>query len=62
MLLLDTELRGKRWKKRFYFDKNWLNFEEVGDIVEKAWRKQQYGSRLCKLQHRIKKCRMELLN
>ncbi|XP_071920734.1 uncharacterized protein [Coffea arabica] len=41
MLWLDTEPRGKGWKKRFYFDKNWLNFGEVGDIVANAWGKQQ---------------------
>ena len=51
MLLLDIESKGKKWKKRFYFDRNSLNFSEVGDIVQKAWRKEQSGSRFFKLQH-----------
>ncbi|XP_071918974.1 uncharacterized protein [Coffea arabica] len=28
MLLLDTEPKNKKWKKRFYFDKNWVQHRE----------------------------------
>lgn len=40
MLLLDTEPVGRRWKKRFYFDKRWLQYKEVHNVVGNAWRKE----------------------
>ncbi|XP_071933546.1 uncharacterized protein [Coffea arabica] len=41
MLLLDTEPKYRKWKKRFYFDKNWVQNKEVKGIITTAWGKQQ---------------------
>ena len=57
MLLLDTEPGGRKWKKRFYFDRNWLKNLGVGEVVSRAWSKQQTGSRCYILQLKIKECR-----
>lgn len=37
MLLLDTIPEKKKRKKRFFFDKRWVQKEEARDIIKKAW-------------------------
>ena len=46
---------GKKWKKRFMFDREWLQQENIGEVIGKAWREHQPGSRLYKVQCKIKK-------
>ena len=62
MLLLETEPKSRKWKKRFYFDKNWVQHKEVKGIITTAWGKQQVGSKGFRLQQKIKECRMALLD
>ncbi|XP_071932920.1 uncharacterized protein [Coffea arabica] len=62
MLLVDTKpAMGKRWKKRFMFDRNWFQHKEVGNIVKLAWNTSCIRSRFFKFQFKIKQCRVALL-
>ncbi|XP_027108907.1 uncharacterized protein [Coffea arabica] len=62
MLLVDIKpAMGKRWKKRFVFDRNWLQHKEMGNIVKSAWNTSCIGSRFFKFQFKIKQCRVALL-
>lgn len=36
MILLDTEPKSRKWKRRFYFDRSWLQHKEVGNIIKTA--------------------------
>ncbi|XP_071903082.1 uncharacterized protein [Coffea arabica] len=61
MLLLETEKERKRWKKRFQFDKRWLQHKDIEDVVKKAWSVQCEGTRWFKIKEKIKNCRLALL-
>ena len=61
MLLLDTAPGKERKKKRLYFNKRWLQREGVQQVIEKAWNKEEQGSRVFKITKKIKNCRIELL-
>ncbi|XP_027171528.1 uncharacterized protein LOC113771107 [Coffea eugenioides] len=61
MLLLDTAPGKERKKKRFYFDKRWFQRERVQQVVEKAWHKEEQGSRMFKITKKIRNCRIKLL-
>ena len=45
----------KRWKKRCMFDRRWLQQEDIGEVIGKAWRENQQGSRLYKVNVKSKK-------
>ncbi|XP_027148760.1 uncharacterized protein LOC113749274 [Coffea eugenioides] len=62
MLLLHTEPSGRKWRRRFYFDRRWLQYQEVNGVVKKAWEREQVGSRFYQLKNRIKECRVALLS
>ncbi|XP_027182377.1 uncharacterized protein LOC113780798 [Coffea eugenioides] len=62
MMLLDTDSCGRKWKRRFFFDRNWLKHKEVGELISREWGRQQDGSRCFKLHQKIKSCRFALLN
>ena len=62
MLVLDTNPVGKRWKKRFMFDRRWLLNKKIKEVIGNAWEEQQHGSKLYKVQCKIKKVRVELLS
>ncbi|XP_071921713.1 uncharacterized protein [Coffea arabica] len=51
----------RKEKKRFYFDKRWLQREGVQQVVEKAWHKEEQGSRMFNITKKIKNCGIELL-
>ena len=61
MLLLDTNPGIERKKKRFYFDKRWLQKEGIQQVVEQAWNREEQGSKLFKVTRKIRNCRIELL-
>ena len=62
MLLLHTEPKDRNRKRRFWFDRRWLQYKEVHGVVKRAWGKEQMGSRLFQVKNRIKECRMALLS
>ena len=62
IVLFDTDSKGRKWKRRFFFDMNWVQYKEVGEIISREWGKQQEGSRFFKLHQKIKSCRVALLN
>ncbi|XP_027156321.1 uncharacterized protein LOC113757111 [Coffea eugenioides] len=61
ILLFDTKPTQARRKKRFYFDKRWLQHQEIYEVVEQAWRQGNDGSRMYKVTQKIKLCRTALL-
>ena len=61
MLFLDIDPGKEKKKKRFYFDKRWLQREGVKQVVEGAWQKEEPSSRMFKITKNIKNCRVELL-
>ncbi|XP_071925086.1 uncharacterized protein [Coffea arabica] len=61
ILLLDTQPEKRKWKKCFQFDRRWIEYAGVEEVISKAWKWEQEGSRLYKLQQKIKKCRLALL-
>lgn len=61
ILLIETVPVTERKKQRFYFDKRWLQREGVQQMVERAWNKEEQGSRMFKITKKIKNCRIELL-
>ena len=61
MLSLNTCTEVGKKKRRFYFDKRWLQREEVYKVVERAWQKEEVGSRMFKITKKIRNCRIELL-
>nr|XP_027120622.1 uncharacterized protein LOC113737621 [Coffea arabica] len=61
MLILDT-ISGKRKKrKKFFFDKRWIQREGIGEVIKKAWEEDIRGSRMFRVVHKIKRCRVTLL-
>ena len=48
LLMLDTELARLRKKKRFYFDKRWVQKEGIQQVVERAWNKAEQGTKMFK--------------
>ncbi|XP_071914055.1 uncharacterized protein [Coffea arabica] len=62
MLLLHTEPKGRKWKRKFNFDRRWLQYQKVNGVVKRAWVKEQVGSRLFQIKNRIRECRMALLS
>lgn len=61
MLLLDIDPGKEKKKKRFYFDKRWLQREGVKQVVERAWQKEEPSSRMFKITKKVKNYRVELL-
>ena len=53
MMLMETEPIRRNWKRRFYFDRKWLEYQEVGEVVAKAWGNRHEGSRFFRLQNKI---------
>ncbi|XP_071905749.1 uncharacterized protein [Coffea arabica] len=61
MLLIDTKPGKIKKKKRFFFDKRWLQKEGITEVVKQAWRQSDEGTRMFKLTQKIKRCRISLL-
>ncbi|XP_027127794.2 uncharacterized protein [Coffea arabica] len=61
LLLLGTNPGIERKKKRFYFDKRWLQKEGIQQVVEQAWGRDEQGSKLFKVTRKIRNCKIELL-
>ena len=61
MLLIDTQPGQVKRKKKFYFDKRWLQREEITKVVKKAWDQEDEGSSMFKITKKIKRCRLNLL-
>ncbi|XP_071918836.1 uncharacterized protein [Coffea arabica] len=61
ILSLNTHPGKEKKKKRFYFDKRWLQREGVHQVVEKAWLKEEPGSWMFRVTKKIRNCRIESL-
>ena len=61
MLIFDTKPCPTRKKKRFYFDKRWLQREEINDIIKQAWDQDDEGTRMFRVISKVKRCRVTLL-
>ncbi|XP_071902765.1 uncharacterized protein [Coffea arabica] len=61
ILLLDTCPANRRRKRRFYFDKRWVQYEEVHKLINDAWNTTCEGSKMYKVTKRITSCRIHLL-
>ena len=61
MLLIDSSPSFGKKKKRFYFDKRWLNKEGMCQVAERAWNVGCEGSRMYKIKEKIANCIVELL-
>lgn len=61
ILMLDTQPAVKKVRRRFTFDRKWLQYEEVDQVVSQAWNTRQQGSKSFKVTKKIKVCRMALL-
>ncbi|XP_027076951.1 uncharacterized protein [Coffea arabica] len=61
MLMFDTKPGQDRRKKRFYFDKRWLQNGEINEIVEQAWKQGDEGTKMYRVTQQIKRCRTALL-
>ncbi|XP_071938995.1 uncharacterized protein [Coffea arabica] len=55
------ERERKKRKKRFQFDKRWLQKEDIEGVIQKAWSIPCNGTRWFKVKEKIKNCRVELL-
>lgn len=58
---LVTEPELCKVKKRFCFDKRWLQWKDIDRVVEGAWNQEQKGSLMYKVCARIRICRVEIL-
>ncbi|XP_071914021.1 uncharacterized protein [Coffea arabica] len=61
ILLLDTCPANRRRKRRFYFDKRWVQHEEAHQLINEAWNVTYEGSRMYKVTKSITSCRVRLL-
>ena len=61
MLILETQKEKRKRKKRFQFDKRWLQHKEVENVVRDAWNIPSEGTRWYQVTQKIKNCRIELL-
>nr|XP_027093667.1 uncharacterized protein LOC113714070 [Coffea arabica] len=60
-LMIDTRPIVERKKKRFFFDKRWLQHEEISEVVKGAWEENVEGSRMYQVQSKVRNCRVALL-
>lgn len=61
MLVVDTDPAQERKKRRFYFDKRWLNKPGIEEVIRKAWGVDCIGSSMFQVAQKIKRCRMDLI-
>lgn len=61
MLLLDTNPKRNRLKRKLHFDKRWLNHDEVYKVIQEAWNIHILESRIFKAVKKIRACKEELL-
>ncbi|XP_071901101.1 uncharacterized protein [Coffea arabica] len=56
LLCLDTVPDKEKRKKKFYFDKRWLQKEGCQQVVKKAWQIEEPGSHMFKITKKIRNC------
>lgn len=61
MLVVDTNPTQERKKRRFYFDKRWLNKPGIEEVIQKSGEIECVGSSMFKVAQKIKRCRMDLV-
>ena len=61
ILLFDTMMNHNRKKQRFYFDKRWLQKDDIRDVIRTTWEKEVEGSRMFQVVRKVKNCRLDLL-
>ncbi|XP_071909826.1 uncharacterized protein [Coffea arabica] len=60
-LMIDTKPTVERKKRRFFFDKRWLQHEEIFEVIKEAWEENVEGSRMYQVQSKVRNCRVALL-
>ncbi|XP_071902615.1 uncharacterized protein [Coffea arabica] len=60
MVLLDSNPKPKKARRRFHFDARWLQYFEVEGVVRNAWNRQIEGSKGFKVAKKVKECRNAL--
>ncbi|KAH0633124.1 hypothetical protein KY284_035910 [Solanum tuberosum] len=61
-LLLNTDPKPIRKKRRFYFDKRWSEKDAVNNLVTRSWQEQVDGFEQSKVSFKLKKCRASLMS
>ncbi|XP_071906010.1 uncharacterized protein [Coffea arabica] len=61
MLILDTMPGARTKRKKFFFDKRWIQREGIKEVVKKTWEEDVRGSRMFRVVNKIKRCRVALL-
>ena len=59
--MLDTEPDKRKKRKRFYFDKRWIQKEGIQQVIEKAWNKEEQGTKMFRVIRKVKNFRIDLL-
>ncbi|XP_027174775.1 uncharacterized protein LOC113774437 [Coffea eugenioides] len=60
-LMIDTKPTVVRKKRRFFFDKRWLQHENIAEVVKKAWKENIEGFRMYQVQSKLRNYRVALL-
>lgn len=61
MLILDTLQEKEKKRRRFYFDKRWLNKPKIEEVIRKAWNLYVDVSPMFQVASKIKRCRIDLI-
>jgi len=61
-LLLNTDPKPIRKKRRFYFDKRWSEKDAVNNLVTRSWQEHVDGFEQPKVSFKLKKCRSSLIS
>ncbi|XP_071909790.1 uncharacterized protein [Coffea arabica] len=60
-LVLDNTPLERNRRKRFFFDKRWLQRDGISDVIKEAWNKSVEGSRTFQVKTKVRNCRIALL-
>ncbi|XP_071906076.1 uncharacterized protein [Coffea arabica] len=61
MLVVDTEPEENKRRKKFIFDKRWIEREGIDRVIKEAWGVDVEGSKMYKVTRKISNCRVALL-
>lgn len=61
MLLLNTKPLRNKTKSRFIFEEKWTKMQKTTKLIKEVWEQQIHGSRMFKLQQKLKSCKHSLI-
>ena len=61
MLMVDTEPEKNKRRKKFIFDKRWIQQEGITQVIAEAWNLEVEESRMYQVTRKISNCRVALL-